>query len=160
MIVIDFVDMEGEENEAKVLQALEEALKADRTKTNVVGFTGLGLVEMTRKKVRRKLSALLLEECKYCGSTGKVYSPQAMAMRVRREVHRYVLAKDSPRYLVEVSPATAKYIEECNNQNQAILGLYEGKHFYLKGNRSLSAGECRVSAILDEKSMNGAQIFC
>ena len=56
MIVIDFVDMEGEENEAKVLQALEEALKADRTKTNVVGFTGLGLVEMTRKKVRRKLS--------------------------------------------------------------------------------------------------------
>ena len=140
MIVIDFVDMEGEENEAKVLQALEEALKADRTKTNVVGFTGLGLVEMTRKKVRRKLSALLLEECKYCGSTGKVYSPQAMAMRVRREVHRYVLAKDSPRYLVEVSPATAKYIEECNNQNQAILGLYEGKHFYLKGNRRPERG--------------------
>ncbi len=50
MVVIDFVDMEGEENEARVVAALEEALKADRTKTNVVGFTGLGLVEMTRKK--------------------------------------------------------------------------------------------------------------
>lgn len=160
MVIIDFVDMEGEENEAKVVAALEEALKADRTKTNVVGFTGLGLVEMTRKKVRRKLSALLLEDCKRCGSSGKVYSPQAMAMRVRREVNRYVLAKDSSRYLVEVSPAAAKYIEECNNQNQAILKLYEGKHFYLKDNRNLSSGECKVSVILDEKSMHGAQIFC
>ena len=81
-------------------------------------------------------------------------------MRVRREVNRYVLAKDSSRYLVEVSPAAAKYIEECNSQNQAILKLYEGKQFYLKGNRNLSSGECKVSVILDEKSMHGAQIFC
>ncbi len=75
-------------------------------------------------------------------------------------MNRYVLAKEADRYLVEVAPATAKYIEECNNQNQAILRLYEGKNFYLKGNRNLAHNECKISVILDEKSLNGAQIFC
>ena len=51
IIVIDFIDMEVAENRLQVLEALKAALKRDRTKTNVVGFTGLGLVEMTRKKI-------------------------------------------------------------------------------------------------------------
>ena len=51
IIVIDFIDMEVAENRLQVLEALKAALKKDRAKTNVVGFTGLGLVEMTRKKI-------------------------------------------------------------------------------------------------------------
>ena len=58
IIIIDFIDMEDKKNEDLVVETLREALKNDRTKTNVIGFTGLGLVEMTRKKVRRRVSAL------------------------------------------------------------------------------------------------------
>ncbi len=71
IVVIDFIDMESEENKQKVVEALEEALKQDRTKTNVLGITELGLVEMTRKKVRRKLSALLQTTCPHCAGQGK-----------------------------------------------------------------------------------------
>ena len=58
IIVIDFIDMDNLENKQKVVEALVEALHLDRVKTNVLGMTELGLVEMTRKKTRRKLSAL------------------------------------------------------------------------------------------------------
>ena len=50
IIIIDFIDMSEEASKDKVLEILRSALKKDRTKTNVLGFTGLGLVEMTRKR--------------------------------------------------------------------------------------------------------------
>ena len=82
-----------------------------RTKIErVMGITELGLVEMTRKKVRQRLSALLLTSCDNCGGSGKVYSPQAMAMRVRREVNRVVMHSEEKSFLVEVAPAVGKYI--------------------------------------------------
>lgn len=74
IIIIDFIDMETQEHRQQVIDILKAALKKDRTKTNVLGFTGLGLVEMTRKKVRERLTAALLKPCPYCNGTGKVYS--------------------------------------------------------------------------------------
>lgn len=73
IIIIDFIDMVEEDHRQVVLEALREAVKKDRTKTNIVGFTGLGLVEMTRKKARQRLSASLLKSCPHCGGMGKVF---------------------------------------------------------------------------------------
>jgi ribonuclease G len=50
MIIIDFIDMNQDEHRAAVLDALTQAVKSDRSKTIVVGWTRLGLVEMTRKR--------------------------------------------------------------------------------------------------------------
>ena len=55
-----------------VLDRLKQALRKDRTKTTVVGMTGLGLIEMTRKKVRQDLSSIMLTECPHCEGTGRV----------------------------------------------------------------------------------------
>ncbi|HOB19436.1 MAG TPA: Rne/Rng family ribonuclease [Candidatus Atribacteria bacterium] len=77
IIIIDFIDMEKHDHRQMVIDALKAALKRDRTKTNVLGFTGLGLVEMTRKKARDKLSASLLKPCPHCGGTGRVYLHRA-----------------------------------------------------------------------------------
>jgi ribonuclease G len=79
IIIIDFIDMDKRENQKTVLEALKKALKKDRTKTTVVGMTGLGLIEMTRKKVRQELSSIMETDCSYCNGTGKVSSPQANA---------------------------------------------------------------------------------
>ena len=84
IIIIDFIDMGKEENKKKVLEVLESSLKKDRTKTNVLGFTGLGLVEMTRKKVRRRLSSKLLKPCPYCHGTGRVYSETMVVARIEK----------------------------------------------------------------------------
>ncbi len=70
LIVIDFIDMERPENRLKVVEALKEALLRDRAKTNVLNMSDLGLVEMTRKRVRESLSEILHESCAYCEGAG------------------------------------------------------------------------------------------
>ena len=70
IIIIDFIDMELEEHRQQVMEVLKEALKRDRTKTNVLGFTELGLLEMTRKKVRARISQSLLKPCPHCNGSG------------------------------------------------------------------------------------------
>ena len=72
IIIIDFIDMNNEENENKLIEAMENELKKDRTKTTVVGMTGLGLLEMTRKKIRKKLSSMLQTQCPQCNGTGRI----------------------------------------------------------------------------------------
>ena len=164
IVVIDFIDMESDENKQSVVDVLEEELKKDRTKSNVLGMTELGLVEMTRKKVRRRLSALLQTTCPHCGGKGKIYSDQTMSMRVRREVNRVALHTDCDSYIVEVAPSVAKYIVEKNNQNQAILPVYENKTFYLCENKFFHNHDCKVTPITEsktrEKAIRDTQIFC
>ena len=61
LIIIDFIDMEKEAHREKVHSALEEALKNDKSKTNILKISELGLVEMTRKRVRESIGRTLCE---------------------------------------------------------------------------------------------------
>ena len=49
IIIIDYIDMKNKENEEKIIKIFEEQLKKDRSKTQIVGFSKLNLLEMTRK---------------------------------------------------------------------------------------------------------------
>lgn len=92
IIIIDFIDMEKEENRITVYNALLEALKKDRAKTNVLPISGLGLVEMTRKRTRDTLSRIMCEPCPYCEGTGRVKSTLSVCYELIRELNK-VLAK-------------------------------------------------------------------
>ncbi|WP_281889031.1 Rne/Rng family ribonuclease [Paenibacillus sp. YYML68] len=70
LIVIDFIDMETEALRSRVLDELARETRKDRTKTVVVGWTKLGLVEMTRKKVRDSKETTVPESCQACGGSG------------------------------------------------------------------------------------------
>lgn len=72
IIIIDFIDMHEKQHEEVVLDSLKNSLKKDRTKTNVLGITHLGLVEMTRKKVRQRIDNAFLSECPCCNGEGKI----------------------------------------------------------------------------------------
>ncbi|TLS53536.1 Rne/Rng family ribonuclease [Paenibacillus antri] len=72
IIVIDFIDMELEENRRRIIDALETAVQKDRTKAHIVGWTKLGLLEMTRKKVREQKDMMFFVPCKACGGRGKI----------------------------------------------------------------------------------------
>ncbi len=72
IIIIDFIDMKAAEHRNGILSELRKELKKDRTKTVVLGITGLGLIEMTRKKVREELYSVLTEDCPRCGGAGRV----------------------------------------------------------------------------------------
>ncbi|WP_066644939.1 Rne/Rng family ribonuclease [Christensenella timonensis] len=160
IIVIDFIDMEDEENKQKVVDALNEALKHDRTKSNVLGMTELGLVEMTRKKTRRKLSALTQATCPCCGGSGMVYNLDNMAMRVRREIIRTVGSDAHGMYIVEVNEPLAEYIVSHNNLNQAILPHYENAHFFIRGVKNAHPEQIIISQVTDKGALSGTQVFC
>lgn len=94
IIIIDFIDMKLQEDKELVLQQLDAELKRDRIKNNIVHFTDLGLVEMTRKRVGRNLSYFYEEECPVCGGKGKIKSSESLAFEIIREIKQVANEKD------------------------------------------------------------------
>jgi ribonuclease G len=113
IIVVDFIDMDREQHKQAVLTALNEHLRRDRTRTNVVGLTGLGLVEMTRKKVRQDIATILNGQCPCCEGRGFVRSPETVAAAVRRQIRRLGKTKAAARgrVVVQVHPRVAAVLQ-------------------------------------------------
>jgi len=88
LIIIDFIDMEKEAHREKVHAALEEALKNDKNKTNILKISELGLVEMTRKRVRESIGRTLCEPCPYCEGNGYVKGKLTIIYEILRELSR------------------------------------------------------------------------
>ena len=88
IIIIDFIDMEKESHREKVLDALAEELQRDRARTNIVSMSQLGLVEMTRKRIRPSLIKTLCEPCSYCEGKGYIKRKSTIANEIFRELER------------------------------------------------------------------------
>jgi len=86
IIVIDFIDMKSEENKKLLIETLERELQKDRAKTKIVSMSDLGLVEMTRKRVKMSLGKTLTTTCPYCEGRGRVKSPETIAFEIEREI--------------------------------------------------------------------------
>jgi ribonuclease G len=107
IIIIDFIDMEKEVNREKVYGALEEALKSDKSKTNILKISELGLVEMTRKRVRESLGRMMCEPCPYCEGRGYVKSKISVCHEIFRELRREMLDLRGTKVMVSVHPQVA-----------------------------------------------------
>ncbi len=112
IILVDFIDMENEQHRRQVLQALEEAIRADRARTHLIDLTQLGLVEMTRKRVYQDLEQILRIPCPYCEGRGRVLSPRTVANQLRRELVREIRASRAPAVVVYVHPSVHAELEK------------------------------------------------
>ena len=110
IIVIDFIDMENEENRSKVLKNLSDALAGDRMKPRVLGITALGLVEMTRKKSRQNTATALFAECPSCGGSGYVKSPETVAVEIRRKLAE---TSGTRSLILQAHPSVAEWFANC-----------------------------------------------
>ncbi len=90
IIIIDFIDMKGDEHKKQVLSALERNLERDRAKTKITEVSSLGLVEMTRKRTRESLEHVLCEPCCACDGRGVLKTPETMCLEIFREIIREV----------------------------------------------------------------------
>ncbi len=88
IIVVDFIDMDRMEHRKMVFKALQEALKEDRSRTNILHVSDLGLVEMTRQRTRPSLSSLLTESCPYCDGHGRILSVDTITINLLRSVKK------------------------------------------------------------------------
>lgn len=109
IIIVDFIDMDKEEHKQAVVAALEEKFKRDRTKTNVLGFTSLGLVEITRKKARQNVEGVLYNECPCCEGRGRVQSPETVIINIWRKMRNVMTQpRRQGRLIIQVHPLVAE----------------------------------------------------
>ncbi len=119
IIVIDFIDMARASDREKVYNELKEALKADKAQTNILKISELGIVEMTRKRVRESLAQSLCEPCQCCDGNGLVKAKDTIIMDIYRDLCRE-LPKKQKKALIYVSAAIA---ERLSSDRTALDGL-------------------------------------
>jgi ribonuclease G len=111
IIIIDFIDMEVPEHREQVEKALKRALAEDKARTNVLAISELGLVEMTRKRVRQDLRSLLTEACPTCRGAGVVKASATLAAEVFRAVQARAADAAGREIVVRVHPTFAEHLE-------------------------------------------------
>jgi ribonuclease G len=111
IIIIDFIDMEVPDHREQVEKALKRALAEDKARTNVLAISELGLVEMTRKRVRQDLRSLITEACPVCRGAGVVKSSATLAAEVFRAVQARAVDAAGREVVVRVHPAFAEYLD-------------------------------------------------
>jgi Rne/Rng family ribonuclease len=121
IIILDFIDMEKQANREKVFKALQEALQKDRAKTNIVKISELGLVEMTRKRVRESIGQLMHESCAVCEGRGQLRSKTTVAYEIFRQIHREATSHREDTLVVGCHPEVAKYIQ--TEEREALRNL-------------------------------------
>ncbi len=112
IIVCDFIDMETRANRDRVLQELRTHLGRDRARTKALAVSELGLVEMTRQRVRPSLWHSMTFDCPTCAGTGRVFTPEVVARRLERSLKRAGHEHRERQLTVRLHPEVALYLLE------------------------------------------------
>ena len=123
IIICDFIDMEKQANRDKVFKSLHEALGRDKAKTNVLRISELGLVEMTRKRVRESIGRVLHENCGYCAGQGYVKTATTVAYEIFRELRRSAGAYKDPTIVVQAQTEVANVLQ--NDEREELRHLMD-----------------------------------
>lgn len=111
IILIDFIDMEKDENKQKVINAMVEAMKKDRAKTTIYNITDLGIVQMTRKRTRESLEHILCDSCPYCEGKGRIKSAKTVAYEVLRKL-KFMTLQEGTEITVVLNPQVADLLTD------------------------------------------------
>jgi ribonuclease G len=112
IIVVDFIDMEDKANRDRVMQELRTYLGRDRARTKAFQISELGLVEMTRQRVRPSVYHTVTRPCPHCGGAGRIVTPATVVRRLERAVRRVAAAREEKRLVIRMHPEVALHILE------------------------------------------------
>jgi len=125
IIVIDFIDMEREANKRKVLAELRRNLRKDRSRSKAFQVSDLGLVEVSRKRVRPSLLHFFSEECPYCTGMGKVLSFESLSTRIEQWIRRIGSRRREKRIQLRTNSSLAIFLED---ERRSILDALERQY--------------------------------
>ena len=137
IIVVDFIDMDERKNRQKVMQVLEEAMRADKAPYKILQFNDFGLVAITRKRVKQSLERTLCTPCPYCEGAGYVKSPQTVVGEIVQEAQKLARSIEGKDVMLRVSPDVAKLLK--SNQNTYLQEIEEilGRTVIVKSDHQL-----------------------
>jgi ribonuclease G len=123
IIVVDFIDMDERKNRQKVMQVLEETMRADRAPYKILQFNDFGLVAITRKRVKQSLERTLCVPCPDCDGSGYVKSVQTVIGEILVEAQKIARAVEGGSVMLRVNPEVAKVLK--SNQNSYLREIEE-----------------------------------
>lgn len=134
IIIIDFIDMEKEAHREKIMQTLEEDLRRDRARTNIISMSSLGLVEMTRKRIRPSLIKTLCEPCSYCEGRGYVKRKSTVANEIFRELERDLPKLENKQFSIQIHchADVVDWIYEVEGESLSLLETKLGRSVTFK----------------------------
>jgi ribonuclease G len=133
IIIIDFIDMERSEHRDQVFKALKRVLADDKARTNVLEISELGLVEMTRKRVRQSLQSLFCAPCPTCKGSGLVKSDATLAAEIFRKIQAGIHEGAPREVVVRVHPEMAHHLETTQRDGLERLQALIGRKIVVQG---------------------------
>ena len=140
IVIVDFIDMADEKHRADVLETLCAELRKDKRKTTAVGMTGLGLVELTRKRTSLPADSFMLEACHEC-SGGYVVSRTHLAIKLRDAMVDFTLQHRFDSLIVRAHPDICEEAFSSRVMARELAGVWRGKRVYLVPDESLGRHE-------------------
>jgi ribonuclease G len=144
IIVCDFIDMETRSNRDKVLQELRTHLGRDRARTKALAVSELGLVEMTRQRVRPSLWHSMTTDCPTCAGTGRVFTPEVVSRRLERALRRAGHDRRERQLSVRLHPEVALYLLEEEPRLLQTLTKITGVDIELRDDPMMRLDEFRL----------------
>jgi ribonuclease G len=144
IIVCDFIDMETRSNREKVLQELRTHLGRDRARTKALAVSELGLVEMTRQRVRPSLWHSMTTDCPTCAGTGRVFTPEVVSRRLERALRRAGHERRERQLSVRLHPEVALYLLEEEPRLLQTLTKTTGVDIELRDDPMMRLDEFRL----------------
>jgi Rne/Rng family ribonuclease len=144
IIIVDFIDMEREENKMRVYRALEEALRQDRARPTIQKISELGLVEMTRKRTRDTIIRTLCEPCVVCEGKGFSKSTRTVAYEILREIERMGVDREAKKFLISAHESVIDILAIDLREVLDTLEKRFAKTVYLQGIMDFHAEQYEV----------------
>jgi ribonuclease G len=147
IIVLDFIDMEEKKNRQKVLLAVEQELKKDRSPSKALQVSDFGLIIITRKRVKQSLERVLTEPCPYCSGSGVIKSSSTICYEILSEVKKISPDLNGHRLLLRVNPDIARALKEEESAVLRDLKQSIGKDVTIKPDLQLHHEQFDVMAV-------------
>lgn len=129
IIVVDFIDMKNLDNKQKIYQEMKDLLAEDRSKTSVIKLSKLGIMQITRQRVRPETNIVTKEQCPSCGGTGQIHASILVADKIEKSLHDLIMNKNNARNLtIFLHPYLYAYFTKGLLSKRAIW-FFKYKHW-------------------------------
>ena len=150
LIVIDFIDMDEQRNNAAVERRLKEALKKDRARIQVGKISGFGLMEMSRQRLHSSFLESSYHVCPYCGGKGLVRSTESSAMHALRVLDEAAAKNQNTTVIMSLPPAVAFYVLNMKRDTLTAIETQFHVHVQIQGDETLlKPSDFRIERLRD-----------
>ena len=147
IIVLDLIDMEERKNRQKVFQTMEQELRRDRSPSKAVQVTDVGLIVVTRKRVKQTLERQLTGPCPYCSGNGTIKSTSTICYEILAEMQKIQGDLNGHGVVLRVNPESAQALQEEERGVLRDIRATVGRELTLRSDAKLHHEQFDVMAM-------------